>query len=407
MRWDGRDPRCPAGRALTAYSHNGLDALGNWDEFDEDDDGDASWDLEQKRYHNDVNEIDTDNTHGDADDAITLQPSGAGSDWADPVHDAAGNMTEGPQSGTPTATQKYVYDAWSRLVEVTDGSDTTVEEYEYDGLGRRIVKETAYSGGSPQDTYDYYYNRSYQVVEERLDADTDPVAQYVWHPYYVDALAVRYYDADTDNDFNENNDGDHYYTHDANFNVTAVLEDDGTVLERYHYTPYGEVKMYNGSWASEHTTSTIANPHLYTGRRLDEETGLYYYRARYYDAPLGRLVNRDPIGYEANDANLYRYVRNNPVIATDPSGTWPSYLRFTGWCKCARGASVYTIGFAGKLGPKCTYACLDGVLRNTCTLCCNSVATCWGRSVILLSACVSPIFWEQAFEDCDCLSVNL
>jgi protein associated with RNAse G/E len=54
------------------------------------------------------------------------------------------------------------------------------------------------------------------------------LAQYVWHPYYIDALAVRYYDADTDG-----SSVDHYYTHEANFNVTAVTEDDGDVLERY------------------------------------------------------------------------------------------------------------------------------------------------------------------------------
>ena len=81
-----------------------------------------------------------------------------------------------------------------------------------------------------------------QVVEERLDADTDPVAQYVWHPHYIDALAVRYYDADTDGTSVQ-----HYYTYDANFNVTAVLQNDGTVLERYHYTPYGGEEKVSGT----------------------------------------------------------------------------------------------------------------------------------------------------------------
>jgi len=83
------------------------------------------------------------------------------------------------------------YDAWQRLLKVVGGT-AIVAEYRYDGLGRRIVKRTAYSKGNPQDTYDYYCNTGYQVVEEHLDQDeTYPLAQYVRHPYYIDAAAVH------------------------------------------------------------------------------------------------------------------------------------------------------------------------------------------------------------------------
>jgi len=62
---------------------------------------------------------------------------------------------------------------------------------------------------------------------------------------------------------------------------------------------------------------------LYTGRELDPETGLYYYRNRYYGAELGRFVSRDPIGYEGGDLNLVRYVLTAPTDLRDPHGVWP------------------------------------------------------------------------------------
>jgi RHS repeat-associated protein len=65
----------------------------------------------------------------------------------------------------------------------------------------------------------------------------------------------------------------------------------------------------------------------YTGRERDEETGLYYYRARYYDAAVGEFVSEDPIGFEAGDYNLTRYVSGDPINWIDPSGTVATFDR--------------------------------------------------------------------------------
>ena len=72
----------------------------------------------------------------------------------------------------------------------------------------------------------------------------------------------------------------------------------------------------SGRFASK---SPAARHYTYTGREWDKETGLYYYRARYYDPMEGRFISKDPIGFKGG-INLYGYVDNNPINRTDPEG---------------------------------------------------------------------------------------
>lgn len=88
---------------------------------------------------------------------------------------------------------------------------------------------------------------------------------------------------------------------------------------------YGEVTIFDGSDNSL-TASAIGNPYLFTGRRYDPESDNYYYRARYYSHKLGRFLSQDPLGFDAGDYNLYRYVFNNPTNATDPTGEFAFLL---------------------------------------------------------------------------------
>jgi RHS repeat-associated protein len=91
--------------------------------------------------------------------------------------------------------------------------------------------------------------------------------------------------------------------------VIAQANDDETVSNFYVYSPYGETTALGPD---------EGNPLQYTGRENDG-TGLYYYRARYYDPELKRLISDDPIGLKGG-ANLYAYVSGNPTNLTDPLG---------------------------------------------------------------------------------------
>ena len=98
---------------------------------------------------------------------------------------------------------------------------------------------------------------------------------------------------------------------------SAVMEvDDGGVVISYEeYLPYGATALR----ASRKASDASAKRYRYTGKERDEETGLYYHGARYYAAWLGRWTACDPAG-SADGFNLYQYVHDNPMGATDPTG---------------------------------------------------------------------------------------
>jgi len=109
-----------------------------------------------------------------------------------------------------------------------------------------------------------------------------------------------------------------YVAQDGNYDVTALFDNAGNVVERYIYDPFGQATILDASW-NVLAASAFAWVYLHQGGRFDATSGLYHFRFRDYSPTLGRWTSLDPIRYEAGDVNLYRFVNNGPTNKIDPS----------------------------------------------------------------------------------------
>jgi len=111
----------------------------------------------------------------------------------------------------------------------------------------------------------------------------------------------------------------YYYHYDGLGSVAALTDVNGTFVEYYEYNVFGEPTIWDVNAMEIVDSSVVGNPYMFTGREYDSDTGLYYYRARYYNPSIGRFLQTDPIGY-AGGLNLYTYIGNNPLNWIDPWG---------------------------------------------------------------------------------------
>ncbi|WP_337175134.1 RHS repeat-associated core domain-containing protein [Paludisphaera sp.] len=223
----------------------------------------------------------------------------------------------------------YGYDAEGNLTTKTETTTGQVTTYSYDHRNRMTGTTQRSSGGTVLMQATYTYDAQDRRIGTKVDADgAGPgAAVQAWtvydgqNPYadftgadtlqkrYLHGLAVDELLARTDSAGTTA-----WYLADKLGSVRDVVDTSGAVINHIVYDSFGKV-------VSE-TSPANGDRHKFTGREYDAETGLYYYRARYYDSTTGRFLEQDPVGFSAGDANLYRYVGNSPTNATDPSGNF-------------------------------------------------------------------------------------
>lgn len=213
-------------------------------------------------------------------------------------YDANGNMT------TNYNGDDYSWDFDNRMTGAdTDGTAGDDVTFEYDALGRRVRKDDG--------TNDIVYVHSGKQVIAEYDfgtAASSPTEQYAYGSY-IDEPIIK------DGTLSSGT-GIVYYHHDRRFSVVALTNTLGAAVERYAYSAYGDMSVFNGSGTSISGTA-YANATSFTGRQWDNESELYYFRARYFDATTGIFIGRDPLKY-VDGLSMYRgyFVPN----AVDPSG---------------------------------------------------------------------------------------
>ena len=224
----------------------------------------------------------------------------------------------------------YTWNEKNQLISSVDANYSTAYVYGQDG--QRSNKYTANSET-------LYFNKMWTLHTDTGNAVKG--GQYAKNIYLGETRIVTKLNSGIDPKYQEEYYKQYFYHSDHLGSASLISDYKGEEYQRIEYTPYGE------TWVEKtNNTNTEFLPYKFTGKEQDEETGLYYYGARYLDPKyslwistdpaLGDYIPQAPVNDEAKknnqnlpgmggvfnhiNSNLYHYAGNNPVKYTDPDG---------------------------------------------------------------------------------------
>jgi RHS repeat-associated protein len=202
------------------------------------------------------------------------------------AYDDDGNLTSKSKSGVWS--QSFTWNALGQLVQVvTNGTTTT---FGYDGWGRRVRKTVGTT------RTDYVLDGDHIIAE--LDGAGGFLRSYAYYPGVDKPHSVK---VGTQL---------YYYVTEQPGHVTGLVNAGNQLVNQYSYTAAGEAIS---------AQEQVVQPLRFAGREYDSDAQLYFNRARYYDAHLGRFISEDPIGL-VGGMNLFAYGDNDPMSVRDPFG---------------------------------------------------------------------------------------
>ena len=154
-----------------------------------------------------------------------------------------------------------------------------------------------------------------------------------------------------------------YYHSDHLGSANVITDQGGARVALYENTPYGSMSRQEGS---------VDVAHKFTGQRLDAETGLYFFNARYYDAAIGRFIQPDSYVQSPGNPqmlNRYSYALNNPIQFNDPSGHFIQFVLAIAWVafQGAVGGAIFGGLMAAITGGDILQGMLSGAITGAFT----------------------------------------
>lgn len=234
----------------------------------------------------------------------------------------------GKSSSSNKYRREYTWDERNLLIGSVDPGHTT--SYIYGQDGQRSNKYT-----SSSETL--YFNKMWTLHTDSGNAAEG--GQFAKNIYLGDTRIVTKLSSPTETTIHEEYFKQYYYHSDHLGSASLITDYDGYEYQRIEYTPYGETWVEKFAPKSEHLANLNFLPYKFTGKEMDEETGLYYYGARYLDPKYSRWLSTDPALssyveknykgpsggiYNSVNLNLYHYGGNNPIKYVDPDGREPA-----------------------------------------------------------------------------------
>jgi RHS repeat-associated protein len=241
-------------------------------------------------------------------------------------HNAAGCVTNIAYRGKDySQTLGLTWDGQYQLTAAATNG-VAVERYGHDAFGRRVWTWDAANG-----TNWHVYDGPHVIAD--LNATGGVVRTYVWGPGIDNLLAMTTYGGLTNT----------YYPLKGHLgSVLALTDDAGNIVESYRYDAWGRTTVYDAS-GNPLSASAVGNRYCWQGREYSWNTGLYHFRARWYDPVTGRWLSNDPIGISGG-LNQYVFCANNPVNFRDPSGLCPENSNYPSyWDRYFQHVNAYVV----------------------------------------------------------------
>lgn len=202
------------------------------------------------------------------------------------VYDANGNLFSKQEKGFTGNVENFEYTSENQMRRFKlykNGNLAQDVAYTYDALGRRIEKDVQ-DYEHPEKSFTRRFVYDGQEIIAEYDHENQLLTSYTHSTLRTDDVLSM-----------TNGQGTFYFVKDGLGSVTDITDENGFKVQHYDYSAFGKLARVTDVNGNDVTQNPAFEPHFtFTGREYDKESGLYYYRARYYDPAVGRFLQEDP-----------------------------------------------------------------------------------------------------------------